>query len=1273
MAVGDERGSRKAGGLTRSVRAFATVLRAATPGGTDSGTGRYDVVGHRRPPWPPRRPMVAAGVALAAVVAGLTAAVPPALADTCSPNPIVCENAQTGSPDTEWDVEGVGDDTVQGFATNMSVNVGGTIGFKIRAEHAFTVAIYRLGYYNGSGARRILALGTFPAQNTTTNCITDASTEIYDCGTWAQTTSWTVPTTAVSGVYLAVLTRTDDTGAGSQIPFVVRNDSSTSKVLFKTSDATWQAYNTYGGADFYQGPINGRAYKISYNRPFATRGTVNGRDYLFSNEYPMIRFLERNGYDVSYFSDVDADRFGSLIQNHKVFLSVGHDEYWSYGERAAVEAARDAGTSLAFFSGNEVYWRTRWENSEDGHATDHRTLVSYKETWANDKIDPTTQWTGTYRDPRFSPPATGGASPENALTGTMFMSNSDDLAIQVPAALTKYRIWRSSPIFNSATTATLSPHTIGYESDEDLDNGFRPQGLVDLSSTTGATPEYLQDFGTNVAAGTTTHHITMYRASSGALVFGAGTIQWSWGLDENHDSFLATQQAADPNIQQATINILADMGAQPATIMSGRFQTSASTDTTGPTVTVSSPAAGASFANGAQVTVSGTASDVGGLVAGVEASTDGGTTWHPASGTTSWTYSYFATGAGSSTVEIRAVDDSANIGTAVSRSVTLTGPTSLFGNRVPKTPAANDPDSLELGVKVVPQTDGYIQGVRFYKGTGNTGSHTGRLWDSAGNLLASGTFQSESSTGWQTLTFPSPVAVSAGTTYVASYTAPNGHYAADPWFAAYSAWTAPPLAAPRNFEADGNGVYGNPGSFPGSSYQNTNYYVDVLFTPSASTPPQVTSVTPAAGAQYVPVTTAPRAVFNKAVDGSTLQFTLKTGGAPVTGAASYDSATKTATFTPSANLAAGTSYTASVQVSDTNGNAMAAPQTWTFSTDPGNTTIDTLFAANATPAATAVHDPSSVSLGVKFVPGSAGSVIGVRFYKGPGNTGTHTGSLWASDGTRLATATFADETASGWQTVYFSSAVPVTAGTTYIASYYAPGGNYAADGGYFATALTNGPLSAPSGGNGVFVYGSDAFPNDSYQSTNYWVDPLFVVAPAPSPSPSPSAAPSPTATQPAVPAGAVTVFPSSATPANASWNDPAAVTVGMKFTSDVAGTVNGVRFYKGSQNTGTHTATLWSGTGVQLATGTFVGETGSGWQTMLFNSPVTISANTTYLVSYSTTVGFYAVDVGGLSSTVDNAPLHVPANGGAYVYPSGFPTNAASHNYWVDVVFTPSG
>ena len=232
-----------------------------------------------------------------------------------------------------------------------------------------------------------------------------APTGLIDCGNWAVSASWTVPSNAVSGLYLAHLVR-NDTGGGSLIPFVVRNDASHSDILFQTSDETMEAYNTYGGNSLYSctvncPPGNPEAYKgadkVSYNRPWHTPLDDQGRSWFMYAEYPMIRFLEANGYDVSYTSGYDVATRGSLLLNHKTFLSSAHDEYWSGDQRANVEAARDAGVNLAFFSGNEVFWKTRWEPSIDGSSTAGRTLVTYKETHYDaptDPQDPPT-WTGT--------------------------------------------------------------------------------------------------------------------------------------------------------------------------------------------------------------------------------------------------------------------------------------------------------------------------------------------------------------------------------------------------------------------------------------------------------------------------------------------------------------------------------------------------------------------------------------------------------------------------------------------------------------------------------------------------------------------------------------------------------------------------------------------------------------------------------------------------------------------------------------------------------------
>ncbi|HMO12175.1 MAG TPA: DUF4082 domain-containing protein, partial [Actinotalea sp.] len=555
-------------------------------------------------------------------------------------------------------------------------------------------------------------------------------------------------------------------------------------VVFQTSDTTWQAYNTYGGSSFYQGAsglLNGdaggsaRAFKLSYNRPFATRSWEGGRDYYFSSEYAMVRFLERNGYDVTYQSGVDTARSGSLLLNHKLFLSVGHDEYWSGVQRSNVEAARDAGVHLAFFSGNEVYWRTRWEPSVAGTPQDYRTLVSYKETWSNKKVDPSAEWTGTFRDPRFASAETGGASPENALTGSLYKSNFTNLAVTVSAAEGRLRLWRNTGLGAQApgTSTALAPSTVGYESNESPDNGFRPPGQIFLSTTVGPVPEYLLDYGNAVAPGTTTHHLSLYKAASGALVFGAGTIQWAWGLDATHDGDGAP---ADARMQQATVNLFADMGVQPRTLMAGLAPATASSDTTGPTVTITSPAAGATIANGTVVTATGTATDIGGVVGAVEVSTDDGATWHPASGTSTWSYTYVQPGLGATALRVRAVDDSANTGAASVRELTVTGPASVFGATLPTTVDSGDPSAVELGLKFTPTIDGYVSGVRFHKSAANTGTHVGSLWSSSGQRLATVTFTGESASGWQQGSFGTPVPVTAGTTYVVSYTAPVGRY-----------------------------------------------------------------------------------------------------------------------------------------------------------------------------------------------------------------------------------------------------------------------------------------------------------------------------------------------------------------------------------------------------------------------------------------------------------------------------------------------------------------
>ncbi len=588
----------------------------------------------------------------------------------CNPaaaNPIVCENSKQGNSPSEWDISGAGDSSIQGFATEISVNQGQAVHFKVKTDaSAYRIDIYRVGYYGGQGARKVASiLPSASLPQSQPACLSDASTGLIDCGNWGESASWLVPANATSGIYIAKLVRLD-TGGASHMVFVVRADAGGSQMLFQTSDTTWQAYNDYGGNSLYTGSPAGRAYKVSYNRPFNTRAT-HAQSYFFNAEYAMVRWLEASGYDVSYFTGVDTDRNGSSIVSHKVFLSVGDDEYWSGNQRANVEAARAAGVHLAFFSGDELFWKTRWESSIDGSNSAYRTLVCYKETLAGQPTDPAgpATWTGTWRDPRFSPPGDGGR-PENALTGTLFyVKGVRNDAITVPAIYGRLRFWRNTAIaaLQPGEVHTFSVGTLGYAWDQEVDNGFRPAGLFDLSSTSlDVSPNFLADYGSSFGPGTATHNLALYRASSGALVFGAGTVQWSWGLDATHDSTLSTPSPTDLNLQQATVNLLADMGVQAGTPQLGLFAAAASTDMTPPSSNITSPSEGSSVPTGSSVTITGTAADAGGgEVAGVEVSGDGGKTWHRAVGLENWSYVWTPSSLGSVTLKSRAVDDSGNL------------------------------------------------------------------------------------------------------------------------------------------------------------------------------------------------------------------------------------------------------------------------------------------------------------------------------------------------------------------------------------------------------------------------------------------------------------------------------------------------------------------------------------------------------------------------------------------------------------------------------------
>ncbi len=1049
---------------------------------------------------------------------------------------IIAENALPGTSPDIWDISGSGSANIQGFAAQFSVNHGERVDFKIATDaNDYRIDIYRTGYYGGLGARLITTIDPNAAlANNQPNAIVDFNTGLVDAGTWRVSASWNVPQTAVSGVYIAKLTREDGTFGESHIIFVVRDDEGQSDLLLQTSDTTWVAYSDYGGSSLYGNNFlpHGRAFEVSYNRPLTTRSRAESTFY-FGAEYPLVRFLEANGFDVSYTTGIDTDRRGAELLEHKAFISVGHDEYWSGQQRDNIEAARDAGVNLAFFSGNEAFWKTRWKDSIDGSNTPYTTLVSYKETHANAKIDPLADvWTGTWRDPRFSPPADGG-KPENALTGTIFTVNGDSIIgrnINVGAEEGKLRFWRNTSVadLTGNQVATIGDYVLGYEWDEDLDNGFRPAGLMRLSTTTAAVSAYIQDYGSTYAPGVATHHMTLYRAASGALVFGAGTIQYSWGLDSFHDGPVAS---TDPAMQQATINLFADMGVQPESLRPGLALASMSTDFTRPVSTITAPTDGAVVSANTAFTIRGTAQDGGGgRVAGVEVSVDGGLRWHPAVGRENWSYTWTPRSSGMVTIRSRAADDSGNLevpapGVTINPSLDP-GIYSLWDDSTtPTIVDSGDKSGVEVGMRFRVDSAGHITAVRFYKAAANTGTHVAHLWTSSGTLLASATFTSETSSGWQQVNFDAPVPVAPGTTYIASYTAPNGHYSLTRSYFSTLGVDNGPLHAVAEGATGTNGVYNySPGSFPNQSYQASNYWVDVVLNTAIASDtmaPTVTRFGQAGGADVVTVGSAFTVTFSEAMDPATINVSTATmvkpdgglvpsgccptpGGwcsgcplinavnnTPVDVAVSYDAATRTATLTPTSPLEPSTVYTIIVNAGgakDLAGNAIAT-DIWSsvYTSNQPAPVISTVF-ASTTPTTVDSGDNQAVELGMKFTADTDGLVTGARFYKAATNTGTHIASLWSGNGQQLATANFTNETASGWQTVNFSSPVAVTAGATYTISYHTNSGHYSVARDYFNAPLEVGPLNTPTNA-GVYAYGANGiFPSQSYQASNYYVD-----------------------------------------------------------------------------------------------------------------------------------------------------------------------------------------
>ncbi len=429
-------------------------------------------------------------------------------------------------------------------------------------------------------------------------------------------------------------------------------------------------------------------------------------------------------------------------------------------------------------------------------------------------------------------------------------------------------------------------------------------------------------------------------------------------------------------------------------------------------------------------------------------------------------------------------------------------------NIIPVPGNGEDGVPLNLGLRFRSSSNGFIQSIRFWKRPGNNGTHIGTLWTNTGTKLAEVTFTNETASGWQTATFATPVPVTANTTYVASYFCPLGQYSKEPNYFNPSGGTGtysanPPLSAPADGLYGGNGLYTyNSGvSFPAQSAASSNYWVDVQFNAAGGTVTNQPPVINAAAGPVItlPVNTASLTATATDSDGTIASYAWSKLSGPAGG-------TIATPATPNTNITGLNSgiYVYRLTVRDNLGAVTTADVTVTV--NAASTTQTTwIWPASLTPASGNGEDGVPLNLGLRFRSSSNGFIQSIRFWKRPGNNGTHIGTLWTNTGTKLAEVTFTNETASGWQTATFATPVPVTANTTYVASYFCPLGQYSKEPNYFnpsggtGTYSANPPLSAPAdglyGGNGLYAYNSGvSFPAQSAASSNYWVDVQFNAA-----------------------------------------------------------------------------------------------------------------------------------------------------------------------------------
>ncbi|MCW1970573.1 MAG: hypothetical protein KIH69_020890, partial [Anaerolineae bacterium] len=502
-------------------------------------------------------------------------------------NPIEAENCLTGSSGWLMNLSTMNpaDDLngqIKGYASATSVNKGSSINFHVSVNPAqnYSIEIYRLGWYGGAGGRLVK---TIPGKGGTkqTDCPADATTGMVACN-WAVGHTLAVPTSWVTGVYVAMLVRAD--GYRSQIVFIVRDDSRVANFIFQHPVTTNAAYNNYPAGTNHSrslyhfnscetvacseipalvGTGSKRAVKVSLDRP----GGVELSSYRLGYEYYLLQWLEKENYDVQYVTDIDVHNNAGMLLGRKGAISAGHDEYWTKEMRDAWEAARNAGTNLAFIGANIAYWQIRLENSSSG-AT-NRVVVGYKdignfetnpisnrsatdpytvgEVPYNRHIDPLALTDPTRNTTTFRNLAT--PRPEQTLIGIQYngyVANDAAWFQTYVAQNTSHWAYNGTGLSNGSSVASL----VGYEVDRLYAASIYPHPISTTYTTLAQSPFVNTNTANGSLANSTPNDVqqaSIYRAPSNAWVFAAGTLNWSYGL--------ARTGYINAGIQQMTRNI----------------------------------------------------------------------------------------------------------------------------------------------------------------------------------------------------------------------------------------------------------------------------------------------------------------------------------------------------------------------------------------------------------------------------------------------------------------------------------------------------------------------------------------------------------------------------------------------------------------------------------------------------------------------------------------------------------------------------------------------